>query len=62
MGGNMSFNPYNLKMGGGISNTLMGHNNGATHNDNSNHTKMSNNEAFLAFLQKNDDSCNSDQE
>jgi hypothetical protein len=48
--GNMSFNPYNKRpmVSAGLNNhnedTMVGNND----------TKMSNNEAFLAFLQKND--------
>ncbi len=45
--GNMSFNPYNKR--GPIA---AAYNNEATIGNND--TKMSNNEAFLAFLQKND--------
>jgi hypothetical protein len=44
VGGNMSFNPYNVK---GFGNTTT--NSAPLVNDN-NDTKMSNNEAFLAFL------------
>ena len=59
VGGNMSFNPYNVKLG----NTLNGAPiNAAAQMNENNDTKMSNNEAFLAFLQKNDESCSSDQE
>ena len=39
VGGNMSFNPYNVKPVAPLAN-----------NNESNDTKMSNNEAFLAFL------------
>ena len=40
VGGNMSFNPYNVKPVAPL----------AANNNESNDTKMSNNEAFLAFL------------
>ena len=55
----MSFNPYNVATKLPNSSTLVAATAMMTMNEN-NDTKMSNNEAFLAFLQKNDD--NSDEE
>ena len=49
-GTNMSFNPYNKQLF--PSQTMLAQE--QAHNGN-NDTKMSNNEAFMAFLQKNDD-------
>jgi len=45
VGGNMSFNPYNVKGFGNTTTT-----NSAPQVNDNNDTKMSNNEAFLAFL------------